>query len=297
MNGRSDQGGWRSTQRASGPVSFPKSPSSARKTAPAPASISSVSVARSGHTTALTFVRRNSSAAASASRPMGAKTRTLSSRSALPIFVVRNVGNLTARVLRVAGKNPAESGERRPKADARAAEAEFADGVLMVAAALFHDRKGAAYSSGHLEIAQHENGVAQIADVERRIHRADQPVLGEHKHRQDSLLSQVAQQFMHLQNEEALIRHGVHIAIEAVDNDDPCAVGLDAVPYICRELSGREFGGIDLLETDQTRGDVLLQGQSERTGASFHGAAALVEGEEHRMFATFGGCDDVGQRE
>src|SRR3546814_12529903 len=62
-----------------------------------------------------------------------------------------------------------------------------------------------------------------------------------------SLLSQIAEQFMHLQDQEPLVGHRAEIAVEAVDHDDARAVLLHAGADIGREFSGRELSRIDLL--------------------------------------------------
>src|SRR3546814_2467244 len=91
--------------------------------------------------------------------------------------------------------------------------------------------------ASHFEIAQHHHGVAQIGDVQGRIHRANQAVLGEDKDGEYALLSQIAEQFMHLQDQEPLVGHRAEIAVEAVDHDDARAVLLHAGADIGRERS------------------------------------------------------------
>jgi hypothetical protein len=56
-------------------------------------------------------------------------------------------------------------------------ETEFPDRVLMRAAAFFDDGNRAPDPAFRLEIPQHQNRIAQITDVERRLHRPHQPVL------------------------------------------------------------------------------------------------------------------------
>ena len=63
------------------------------------------------------------------------------------------------------------------------------------------------------------------------------------------------------------------------------------------ELARREFGRIDLLEVDQARVTVFLQGQVEGPRTRLDGALPLVEGEEDGVFAPLGRGDGVGQGE
>ena len=162
---------------------------------------------------------------------------------------------------------------------------EFANGVLVVAAALLHDRKRPAYRAAEFEVAQHDHRVAQVADVERRIHRADQPVLGEYEDGEHALLPEIGQQFVHLQDEEAFIRHRREIAVETVDDDDTGAVVLDAGPYGRGELSRRELGRIDLLEAQLFGLQRLFERQADRARPGFECATPLVEGEVRGVFA------------
>ncbi|MGY4451558.1 hypothetical protein ACVWZR_006218 [Bradyrhizobium sp. i1.3.1] len=73
-------------------------------------------------------------------------------------------------------------------------------------------------------------------------------------------------------------------------------VGLDALSHVCGELTRRQLGGIDLLKPDKPRIDVFLQVQAKCPGARFDRAAAFIEREEHRVLATFGRRDRVGER-
>jgi hypothetical protein len=74
-------------------------------------------------------------------------------------------------------ENPAEAFEWRSEPDSATGQPEFADRILVVSAAFFNHRKSAANSAVELEIAQHQDRIAEMADIQRRIHRAYQPVL------------------------------------------------------------------------------------------------------------------------
>src|SRR5947209_8220088 len=144
-NGKSDQGGCLPTQsvRAASPV---LKASSATTAAPAPSCRAFTNWSMSLHTTAVRPAAPSWSAAASPSRPVGAKTRTL---------------------------------VRGPDLNTAFCQAKLADGVLVSAAALFNHRQRATHQPVGLEIAKHDHCVAQVADIQRRLHRAHQAVLGE----------------------------------------------------------------------------------------------------------------------
>ena len=108
---------------------------------------------------------------------------------------------------------------------------EVADGGVVHAAALLHDRDRLADPSLRLEVAQQDHAVGEIADVDRRVHRADQAVLREHEHRGHAVLPEVAEQLVQMQQEEPLLRHRVEIAVEAVDDQDAHLVVLDRLAH------------------------------------------------------------------
>ena len=75
--------------------------------------------------------------------------------------------------------------------------------------------------------------------------------------RHDALLTQKGKQLVQLRGEEFLLGHGVQIAVEAVDNDHLRALagGIRAfggASHDRGELAGRQLGGIDLLDRDET---------------------------------------------
>ena len=148
----------------------------------------------------------------------------------------------------------------------------------------------------NLEIAQHDHRIAQIADVEWRIHRADQPMLSKDQDRQNALLPEIGQEFVHLQDEKSLVRHRAQIAVQAVDDDDAGVVDFDALPHICGEFARRQLGWVNLLKPDMSGSDILFERQAECLGARLDGAATFVEREEGGVLATLGRRCCIGQR-
>ena len=64
--------------------------------------------------------------------------------------------------------------------------------------------------------------------------------------RRDAVLTEVAEQLVQMEQEEALFRHGVEIAIETVDHEDARLVFLHRLAHEVRELAGLELRRIDL---------------------------------------------------
>src|SRR5690348_8827130 len=120
-----------------------------------------------------------SMAHAPASRPTGARIRTLDPGiSADPAVFVGQQRTRFTLVNRRAGQDSAETLERRSHLDAARAQPEFPDGVFVTAAALLHHRERAPDRAVVFEVAQHQHDIAEITDVHGRIHGTDPPVLG-----------------------------------------------------------------------------------------------------------------------
>ena len=104
--------------------------------------------------------------------------------------------------------------------------------------------QGAANRAAELEVAHHQNGVAEVADVEGRIYRTHQAVLRQNQDGEHALLCQIAQEFMHLQEKEALVRHSVHIAVSGLSMTTTRALSTSTLrPHDVGELARRQFGG------------------------------------------------------
>src|SRR6185295_1527058 len=239
-NGRSDQGGCILTHSDRTARSLPNRASSASSTASVSARILAVSSSRSLQTYACKPARFRRSADAAPSRPIGVRMRIRAFAGSACTMLVAEQRDGVARVGRCAGKDTAEVDQWRSHRDAIGTQSEFSDRVLMIAAALLHDRQRAPDHSAVLEVTEHQHGVAQIADIERSGHRADQAVLGRHQYAQNTLLIEVSQQLVHLQDEKAAFGHRVQIAVEAVHDHDARPLSFDTVPNIPCKFAGRQ---------------------------------------------------------
>ena len=108
----------------------------------------------------------------------------------------------------------------------------------MRSGALLDDGNGAAHSPQRFEIAQQDDSVGQIGDVDRGLHVAHQPVLRDRQEGRGALPVQILQQFMHMQNERVFLRHGGLIAVQAVDDDGPHPMSFHAVAHALGKFAG-----------------------------------------------------------
>src|SRR6476469_594752 len=92
------------------------------------------------------------------------------------------------------------------------------DRGLVLSAAFLHDRNGLVNATARFEVTQENDGVGEVADVDRALHRADEAVLREHEDRGHRILPEVAQQLVQMKEEKLLLRNGVEVAVETVDD-------------------------------------------------------------------------------
>jgi len=169
----------------------------------------------------------------------------------------------------------------------------------VLAAALLHHRNGLPNLAAGLEVAQKNDRIRQVAGIYRRVHlRADQPLVRPDHDRCHAHLAQIHQQLVQLNGQKALFGCRVQISIQAVDDDDLGVSGFNGMPDRVGELSGRQFGRIDLLQEDGAGLDVLAEIHLERVAAREKGIDVLVEQILRDVLAAGGRgrCELAGER-
>ena len=151
----------------------------------------------------------------------------------------------------------------------------------MHAGAFLDDRNGAPHLSRRFEVAQQDDRVGEIGDVDRRIHRADDAVLRDRHEGARAAPVEVLQQLMHMQDERVFLRHGRAIAVDAVDDDLGNAVRIDQLARAVCELARRDLRRVDLLDEEESILDELFEIHVERVGTVEQEIDFLVE-REHR---------------
>src|SRR6476660_3530093 len=255
-NGKSDQVGCSLTQpiKAVSPV---LKASSATTATPAPSCRALTNWGMSLHTAAWRPAAPICSAAAAPSRPVGARTRTRERLSGdCGIVRVSHQGIGLADVARRSREYASELLQRGPDLDTAVAQAKLPDGVLVSTTALFHDRQCAAHQSVRLEVAKHDYGVAQVTDVQRRLHRPHQAMLGEDQDGHHPKLVEVTQQLVHLKDKEFFIGHGVQIAVQAVDDHHARMLLFHRLAHDGGKFTRRHLGGVNLTNLEPSGIDV-----------------------------------------
>src|SRR5579862_2482456 len=179
MNGKSDQGGWLATHFSRVCVPPRRNASSVTNAIAAPSpSLASKSPMQSQTSLSIPFSVR-CCAAARASRPIGASTRTrCSTCSAFAVIAVfRHERLRTANVRWRSSKNTTEFCERRADLQTFRRKLKLTNCIFMRAAAFFDDRDRSTNPPLCLEVAQHDDGVAQITKIDWRLHVSEQPML------------------------------------------------------------------------------------------------------------------------
>src|SRR6267142_2212227 len=105
--------------------------------------------------------------------------------------------------------------------------------------------------------------------------------------RQNFMLVQIGEQLMYLERQKAFLRHGLQIAVKAVDNDDGGVPLGDASADKRCELAGRHLRGINLMQGDITGRDQRANLHSDPACPLNNALGALVKSVEGGALALF----------
>src|ERR1700734_3237802 len=165
---------------------------------------------------------RSNPLAITASLPSGARTRALALPKLGLAVTDRSLiqeGSSLSHKRRHAAKHALELVEGSAEAESLIADAVFPDRVFVFSRSLFDDGHSAPNFAQGLEIAQENDRIGQIGDIDRSLHVSDEAML---RHRQEGIYTlpvHVLDQLVHVQNERILLWHRGLIPVEAVDHD------------------------------------------------------------------------------
>ena len=165
----------------------------------------------------------------------------------------------------------------------------------MHAAAILEHGNGLAHAPFRFEKAQQHDGVGDVGDIEVGRHRAHQPMLRIDEEGHHAPLAEIGEEFVHLEQQLLFLRHGGHIAVQAVDHDHADAAFLHLVPDARGKFAGRDFGRVDLLDRQAALIDMAGDIQAEGVGPGQQCADALVKFEQGAWFAPFAGGIEILQ--
>src|SRR5476649_591414 len=166
----------------------------------------------------------------------------MSTRFSIVLAGCRRAAGLRV-VSRHAGQDAVEAGQHRADDDAVGADLEAADGALVRAAAFLEHGDGLLHCAVGFKVAQHDDVVGDVAGVDRGGHAgAYHALLDADDQRDDAALAQIGQQLVQVGGQEALVRHRVQVAVQAVD-DDHAGAPFDGVDHRLRELAGASSAG------------------------------------------------------
>src|SRR3954447_25742982 len=301
ISGRSDQGGCSSRTASRPSITSGWSASSARTTAPAPAAISRNSSSAPAQAWPGTSIEARSWQASTASRPVGASTSTRASRPSrsggigLPLRVHQWLGS--SQVLEMSGEHSLEFPQLPPDARPFRGDAQLAHGALVGTRAALDQRDGLAHLAEGLEVAQQDHRIGQVGEIHRRLQRLAQEARLRHDQQgQHPLLIEVGEQLVQMEQEEALLGHGVLIAVQAVDHHDPGAP-LDRAADVVGELSRRELGRVHPADRDPAFLEVAAEAETQPLGPADPGIRRFVEGIDHSALPSARRRRDVLRRQ
>jgi hypothetical protein len=164
-----------------------------------------------------------------------------------------------------------------------AVDPEFADRRFVPAGPLLDHRDRALHRAAHLEEAQHDHCIGEIGHVDRRLHVAHHSRLRHGEIGRHAVPVQELKDFVHVQDQRVLLRHGSLVAVQAVDDDRPNGRILHATRTCARTrraTARRRRAAMMQLAAVAHRREV----EAQRLGAVEQQAELLVE-DEHRGLA------------
>src|SRR5215471_9949030 len=294
--GRFDHGSWAASASSTSCVEESRA-SSVRSATPAPLCISMARATRSGQISQEIPSSARSRFTSAASRPLGATTRTRSSRGSVPSMRITLRQHPCRSLIDRAARHHADEylqglADRQPAA----VHHQSAQGLLVPAAPLLDDGDRLSDRALVLEVAQDDDGVGEVADVEGRFRvRAEQPVLGERRDDGHPAHPQEGEELVKLCREEVLLRHGSVEPAQAVDDDQARVLLLDRATDLEDELAGGELGRVDRPHEDAPLLGEALERLAHRRAAHEESREALLEdvdggalapdGRRHRVLA------------
>ena len=130
--------------------------------------------------------------------------------------------------------------------DAVRPQLQFANRVLMASAAPLNGGDRLANFSLGFEIAEQENIVREIADVNRTLQwGANGAGLSENHQREDAAIAKVGQKLMQMHRQKLFSGHGLEISVQAVEHNNAGVCFLDVLLNAGDQFSRRHFGRID----------------------------------------------------
>src|SRR4029077_9283696 len=171
--------------------------------------------------------------ATNASLPCGARISARCDIGSCSLFKFRV--RLTAKILRNTAKDALELIEGRGDLEPGVINTKLANGVFVPTSSLFKHRDCASHFAERFKITQKKDRVGKIRDIHRGFHVSDQAMLRNSEECCCANTIKILQQLMHVEDQKLLFRHGILVAIQAVDDDSPNALCFHAgTNFMCK---------------------------------------------------------------
>src|SRR4051794_33453668 len=92
---------------------------------------------------------------------------------------------------------------------------------------------------------------------------SNHPVLRESQQRHDSLLTEVGEQFMHLDQQKTIAGHVIYVAVQTIDHHDRDIALFNPTSDLVRKLTWRKDSRITLSDFKNTGGHVSINVQPQ----------------------------------
>jgi hypothetical protein len=166
----------------------------------------------------------------------------------------------------------------------------------VIAASPFDNRYSLAHTSIHLEVAHEHHGISEIAHLGSFVDWiSENSMLNEGHDARDPIVRQKAQQLMHLNREQSLLGHRLHVAIDRIDDDKGDFFALHSSHYLAGKLTRREISWLYLLNVELPVFERTADLHSQRLRPKPERCKALVEKvEKHPLSAAYRSMSVLG---
>ena len=145
-------------------------------------------------------------------------------------------------------KNSTELRKRRADLQTLGSQLKFSNCILVNTAAFLNNGQRSPNPAIGFEISQHDHRIAQVTQIYRRIHAANQAVLSQDHEGQNPQLIEVGKKLVHLKDEKALVRHRVEVSVQAVDQHHARFMLFHCIADEMCEFARGHLCGIDLFD-------------------------------------------------
>src|SRR5688500_5780693 len=110
--------------------------------------------------------------------------------------------------------------------------------ALVITASLLDHRDRLADRTRYLEVPHQDDGVRQIAHLDRLVHGIPEDSMLHQRHdARDAVVGEEAQKLVDLNRKQPLLGHRLHVAVDRIDDHERAFVTLDCADHLASEFT------------------------------------------------------------